>query len=163
MAAKKGHGDCKACGAKCCRYIVVEIDKPKGKADRDEIQWLLAHENVEVFRDNSDRTWNLQVHTDCTNLDANHRCRIYDDRFQVCRDYEEKTCEASDAELDVLMFRTTEEFDAWWAKKKTKKEKKRRRGKKKRRREKRKAKRRKKADRRKAKRKKKRKKGPAKA
>jgi len=102
------------CGAKCCRYVVVEIDKPRAKIDREEIRWFLAHENVLVYIDGDDGTWNVQFDTPCRHLDANNRCTIYRRRFDVCRDHDPETCEESDGEQTDTVFRTTEDFDRWW-------------------------------------------------
>ena len=77
MPKKNGHGDCATCGAKCCRYVVVELDKPTTRLDREEIRWLLAHENILVFIDGDDGSWNVQFNTPCTHLDASNRCTIY--------------------------------------------------------------------------------------
>ncbi len=121
MAANPGHGDCEACGARCCRYVVVEISKPTSKADRDEIRWLLAHRAIEVYIDHDDKTWNLQVFNECVHLADDGRCANYDGRFDVCRDYDTETCEASDGEVDATIFRTPADFDAWWEVKREKK------------------------------------------
>jgi len=114
MTDQEGHGDCTACGAKCCRYVVVEIDKPRAKIDCEEIRWFLAHENVLVYIDGDDRTWNVQFDTPCRHLDANNRCTIYGRRFEICRDHDPETCEVSDGEQTDTVFRTTEDFDRWW-------------------------------------------------
>ncbi len=114
MPTKDGHGDCRTCGGRCCRYVVVEIDRPRSKADRDEVRWFLAHENVWVYIDGDDRSWNVQFFTPCRHLDAEGRCRIYRRRFQICREHDTATCEASDGEQTDLVFRTTEDFDRWY-------------------------------------------------
>ncbi len=118
MAEEEGRGNCIACGAKCCRYLTLEIDTPRGKVDIDEVRWFLAHKDIEVFIDEGQ--WHLQVHNRCKHLTRANRCRIYDDRFGVCRDYDTTNCEASDGEIDAICFHTTEEFDAYQAKKKAK-------------------------------------------
>jgi len=123
MPTPEGHGDCTACGALCCRYITIEIEKPTRKADVDEIRWFLAHEDVEVFIEDGD--WYVQVNTRCKHLTTDNRCAIYEDRFQVCRDHDPKECEASDGEVEAVIFRTTEEFDAYWARKKPRRAKRR--------------------------------------
>jgi Fe-S-cluster containining protein len=129
-AKKKGPGDCGTCGAKCCRYVVVELERPTDRIDREEIRWLLAHENVLVYIDGDDGTWNVQFNTPCTHLDADHRCTIYDRRFDICRDHDAETCESSDGEQTDVIFRTTEDFDRWRrakkARKRRRKERKRR-------------------------------------
>ena len=123
MGKKDSRDKCVACSARCCRYITLEIDKPRKKVDVDEIRWFLAHENIEVFID--DGQWHLQVYNRCKHLTRNNRCRIYDHRFDVCCDYETRTCEHGDGEFDAVSFRTTEEFDRYRAKKKAKKKRKR--------------------------------------
>ncbi len=124
MAKKTGHGMCDICGAKCCRYVTVEIDKPRDKTDREEIRWFLAHENVHVYIDDDDGTWNVQFFTPCGHLDGDNRCRIYDRRYEVCRDYDTEDCEASDGEPLDRVFRTPDDFDVWWDEKKRKKKRK---------------------------------------
>jgi Fe-S-cluster containining protein len=118
---KQTRGDCATCGAKCCRYVVVELDKPTDRIDREEIRWLLAHENVLVYIDGDDGTWNVQFTTPCTHLDADHRCTVYDRRFDICRDHDAETCESSDGEQTDVIFRTTEDFDRWRRAKKARK------------------------------------------
>ncbi len=114
MPEKNGQGDCATCGARCCRYVVVELDKPTARIDREEIRWFLAHENVSVYIDGDDGTWNVQFATPCRHLDANNRCTIYRRRYEICRDHDPEGCEASDGEDTDTVFRTTEDFDRWW-------------------------------------------------
>jgi len=118
MPNKNGHGQCATCGAKCCRYVVVEIDKPRARIDREEIRWFLAHEDVLVYIDGDDGTWNVQFNTPCRYLDADNRCTIYRRRFQICKEHDPETCEDSDGEQTDTVFTTTEEFDRWWRNKK---------------------------------------------
>ena len=40
---------CDHCGAKCCRYFALPIDKPKQWAEFDYIRWYLLHEGAAVF------------------------------------------------------------------------------------------------------------------
>jgi len=127
MATEQGHGQCETCGAKCCRYITVQIDKPRAKIDREEIRWFLAHENVCVYIDADDKSWNVQFHTDCRHLDRNHRCTIYSHRYQICREHDTEDCEASDAHAADTVFHNPDEFDAWWQKKRAKRRRKKRR------------------------------------
>jgi len=114
MLMKKGHGDCATCGAQCCRYVVVELDKPTTRLDREEIRWFLAHENVVVFIDSDDGSWNVQFNTPCTHLDADNHCTIYRRRYDICRDYDTENCEASDGEVSDTIFRTPDDFDRWY-------------------------------------------------
>jgi len=124
MPKKDGQGDCAACGGTCCRYITIEIEKPKHRVDVDEVRWFLAHEHIEVFIE--DKRWYVQVHNRCKHLTDDNRCAIYDDRFDVCRQHDPEECEASDGEPDAIEFHTTEEFDAYRARKKAEKKAKKR-------------------------------------
>jgi len=124
--SKKEGGDCTRCGGKCCRYVVVEIDKPRAKIDREEIRWFLAHKNVLVFVDNEDKTWNVQFNTPCEHLDERGRCRIYPRRYDICRDHDPATCEASGGEVAYTVFHTTADFDRWWRNQQARRRRKRR-------------------------------------
>jgi len=126
MPTKNGRGDCATCGAKCCRYVVVELDTPTARIDREEIRWLLAHENVSAYIDGDDGTWNVQFATPCGYLDENNRCTIYNRRFDICKDHDPETCEDSDGEESDTIFRTTEDFDRWWRAEKARRRRKRR-------------------------------------
>jgi len=121
MPTREGHGDCTTCDGKCCKYITIEIERPTRKADVDEIRWFLAHENIEVFIE--DGEWYVQVNNRCKHLTADNRCAIYEDRYQVCRDHDIEECEGSDGEVEAVIFRTTQEFDAYWSRKKAKRKK----------------------------------------
>jgi len=125
MPTKNGRGNCATCGARCCWYVVVELDTPAAKIDREEIRWLLAHENVSVYIDGDDGTWNVQFNTPCTYLDANNRCTIYRRRFDICKDHDPETCEDSDGEETDTIFHTTEDFDRWWRAEKARRRRKR--------------------------------------
>ena len=114
MPAEQGRGDCRTCGAKCCRYVTVEMAKPRAHIDVEELRWFLAHENVRVYIDADDESWNVQFHTPCRHLDGANRCTIYSRRYDICRDHDNKDCETSEAEPTDTMFHTTDEFDAWW-------------------------------------------------
>ncbi len=121
MRKKTGHGTCDVCAATCCRYVTVEVPKPRRKVDREEIRWFLAHKNVHVYIDSDDGTWNVQFFTPCEHLDGDNRCRIYDRRYDVCREHDPETCEGSDGEVLDTVFRTPDDYDEWRAAKNRKK------------------------------------------
>jgi len=83
--------DCSTCKGNCCRYVVIEIDKPKKLKDFEYIKWYVCHKNVNVFVE-EDGLWNLEFITPCEYLDKNNRCKIYDKRPQICRDFTVKEC-----------------------------------------------------------------------
>ena len=47
---------CKCTG--CCRYVSVDIQKPRSKDQIDLYTWYLLHKNVQIYIDN-DKGWNL--------------------------------------------------------------------------------------------------------
>ena len=106
---------CTDCGATCCRYIAVEIDKPTCKRDYDQIRWYLLHENVYVFVD-GEGAWYVEFGTGCSKLQKDNLCRIYEERPRICRSYGR-----GDAECEflartapyVLRFRTSKEFETY--------------------------------------------------
>lgn len=116
---------CQKCGAKCCRYVALEIDKPKTKSDFQNIRWYVAHSGVWVYID--DRVWHLAFDAVCSHLDEDNRCTIYDDRPDICRQYGRDSCEGSGDLNHQHEFRTIEEVDKYLAKRKKKKRKKRKR------------------------------------
>lgn len=103
---------CRKCEARCCRYFALELDTPRNKDDFENIRWYLAHRGAEVFVER--RKWFLEVKTRCRYLTKDHRCKIYEKRPQVCRDYDRKTCEFTpfDFEHD-LVFKNLRDFDKY--------------------------------------------------
>lgn len=99
------------CGARCCRYITVQLPAPKTKVDLEELSWFLAHENISVYVEG--RRWHLEVRTPCRYLTEDNLCAIYQDRPGVCRDYDPETCEYPDRPVHEKHFDTREEFEAW--------------------------------------------------
>lgn len=85
---------CNHCGAKCCRYFALPIDKPKAWQDFDYIRWYLLHERTAIFTDEG--CWYLLVQNRCQHLGDDHRCGIYESRPQICRDYKTNDCEYED-------------------------------------------------------------------
>lgn len=75
----------------CCTYITQGMETPKSKHDFRHLLWQLAHKNVEAFKD--DTGWFLLFRTTCTHLQPNGFCGIYEDRPDVCREYENDFCE----------------------------------------------------------------------
>jgi uncharacterized protein len=82
---------CEGCIAHCCRYVAVEIERPRAHWQLDQIRWLLLHENVSVYL-GTDRKWYVEFRTKCRELGDDHRCNIYAERPDLCAAYEVKTC-----------------------------------------------------------------------
>jgi hypothetical protein len=96
----------------CCRYVSVEIQKPKGRGSIDQARWLVSHRDVWIYVDDKDN-WYAQFVTPCEQLDlATQMCGIYEDRFQICRDYKVRDCEATlGSGTEHRLFRTLQELD----------------------------------------------------
>lgn len=108
---------CVECGAKCCRYVAIEIDRPTTKKDYDHIRWYLLHENVNVFLDH-DKIWHIEFVTKCRALADNHLCTEYERRPQLCRDHGWPigSCEFFDSPY-LHYFNSIESFEAYLDKK----------------------------------------------
>jgi Fe-S-cluster containining protein len=122
--AKKEKNDktCDGCGAKCCRYIATEIDRPTCKRDYDHVRWFLLHKNVHVFIDH-EGGWFLEFVTDCEELDDEHRCAFYEHRPRICRRHGEGEieCEAHDEKGPYrVRFLSAEDFERYLDKRRVK-------------------------------------------
>lgn len=105
---------CSFCpGTKCCTYITQKIPGPRSRDDFDHLLWQLAHENIQAYKDSDG--WFLLINNRCTMLGDDGRCRIYDTRPQVCRDYSNDYCEfdAPAEEGFELFFRDYDELLAY--------------------------------------------------
>lgn len=102
------------CKGRCCRYITIVVPAPKRKVDFDELSWFLAHQNISVYVEA--RRWHVEVQSRCKHLGTNNLCEIYENRPDVCRDYEIETCEYPVRPVHPLHFDTREAFDDWRAK-----------------------------------------------
>ncbi|MCK5849313.1 MAG: YkgJ family cysteine cluster protein [Kiritimatiellae bacterium] len=108
---------CVACGAKCCKYMALEVDTPTCKHDYDNIRWYLHHKNVHAFIDH-DNCWFIEFETHCDKLDENNMCACYEDRPKICRDHgdgeEIAECEFhADHEPHQVRFSSADEFERY--------------------------------------------------
>lgn len=122
---------CNKCEAKCCKYVALEIDKPTSKRDYDNIRWYLLHKKVKVFQDWS-KKWYIEFETECSELGDDFKCKYYDNRPMICREYGEIDAEAdcefmSDESPYKKIFREVADFEKWLDARKAKKRKKKKR------------------------------------
>jgi Fe-S-cluster containining protein len=95
--------------------VAIEIDKPTCKRDYDQIRWYLLHDRVTVFVDH-DGDWHVEFEADCSAVGPDHRCKAYEQRPRVCRDYPggDEECEhvAEDSPY-AMRFLTAGDFETY--------------------------------------------------
>ena len=99
--------ECTECG-KCCTYVSVGINPPNSVSNATDMLWYLYHQNVSLYRD-GDGEWSVVFETRCRNLRSDLLCAIYDSRPEICRDFDNTTCEVNDPE-GGLAIETPEAF-----------------------------------------------------
>ncbi len=112
------------CGARCCRYLTIQIPAPKLKSDFDEIRWFLAHRDISVYVES--RRWQVEVRNRCKHLKSSNLCDAYERRPDVCRLYDVEACEYPERPLHSLQLDSEEEFDLWLARRQARERRKRR-------------------------------------
>ncbi|MEK7167572.1 MAG: YkgJ family cysteine cluster protein [Patescibacteria group bacterium] len=111
--------NCSGCD-ECCRYVAIELDKPTDQTDRQNIIWFLKHKNVKVYI-GFDNKWYLEFSTPCKELDRKGWCKDYDNRPQICREYDQKDCTGhSLSSAEKVCFTDSKEFKKYLEKKKIK-------------------------------------------
>jgi Fe-S-cluster containining protein len=106
---------CEECGAKCCKYLAMEIDKPVDKEDYDKIRWYLLHKNVHVFIDHEE-DWCVEFESECGELGENDMCQSYERRPRVCRAHGHgEDCEfhGDGEDPHIVKFSTVKEFEEY--------------------------------------------------
>lgn len=107
-----GRPTCAGCVAHCCRYVAVEIDRPRRKWQYDQIHWMLMHAGVSLFVDRGGK-WYVEFRTPCEQLGEDNRCTIYETRPKLCREYRVADCPVwSDGQAHRLRFESAQAFAA---------------------------------------------------
>jgi Fe-S-cluster containining protein len=97
--------------AKCCMYFSTEIDVPQSTKDFDDILWMIAHRDVEIYTKR--RRWYLMVRTPCRFYDPSRGCLIYPSRPRICRQHHTDGCEFDDDYAFDRHFRSYEELERY--------------------------------------------------
>jgi Fe-S-cluster containining protein len=108
---RPGEKPCDYCGAKCCRYFALPVDKPKDWEDFDFLRWYLLHKPAAVFVE--DACWYLMVQNCCRHLHDDHQCDIYEMRPQICREYNTADCEYDDDWIYEHYWATPEQVEEY--------------------------------------------------
>lgn len=115
--AKKGkrvrrRNPCEKCiPAKCCMYYSIEIDEPEDKQDYDDLLWIIAHKETELYV--SEDRWYLLVKAPCRFYDPTMGCLIYPKRPRICRSHSTGECEFDDEYDFDMHFHSYEEFERY--------------------------------------------------
>jgi len=103
--AKKSQ--CAKCSGLCCRYFALPIETPEDKEDYDDIRWYLCHKDITVFVENGD--WYLNIKNKCKHLsEKDYRCKIYDKRPRICRQYSHADCDFVEGKYDYELHFTSD-------------------------------------------------------
>ncbi len=104
--------DCADCDGKCCRYVAVEIDRPRAKRDYDHIRWYLLHENIVVYIDRGGQ-WFVEFRARCVLLRKDYRCGRYADRPRICQQHNtgNEVCERYEPEPYRTCFNDVHQFE----------------------------------------------------
>ena len=98
---------CEKCTGLCCRYFALPIDTPEDKGDYDDIRWFLAHKNISVFVEDGD--WYINIKNKCRHLsEKDYRCKIYDKRPRICRQYRHANCDLVEGEYNYELHFTND-------------------------------------------------------
>lgn len=121
MAAKRKQPDdtdgklvhCFDCNQICCRTTVVEVEAPRTLRDYSDLLFYLFHFDTEIAVADNDGEieWYVEFMSPCRFL-SDGRCRIYEHRPKVCREYDMDHCEYNLPERFTYL-RTPEEFFAY--------------------------------------------------
>jgi Fe-S-cluster containining protein len=104
---------CKSCiPARCCMYFSTEIDAPKSAKDFDDILWMLAHRDVEIYTKR--RRWYVMVKTPCRFYESTRGCLIYPSRPRICRAHHPAECEFHEEYDFDLHFHSYEELERYF-------------------------------------------------
>ena len=93
MKLVTANNKCSRCsGSKCCTYITEALGAaPRSKSDFEHLLWQVSHHGISVYKDSDG--WFLLIEAECAHLQAGGSCAIYQNRPQICRDYDNDWCE----------------------------------------------------------------------
>jgi Fe-S-cluster containining protein len=97
--------------AKCCMYFSVEIDEPEDMDDWNDMLWILAHRDAEIYMD--DDRWYVLVKNPCRFYDPIKKCLIYTNRPRICQGHTWDDCEFKDEYNFDLHFHSYEEMERY--------------------------------------------------
>jgi Fe-S-cluster containining protein len=107
----KNSSPCYGCASECCQYFAVYIDEPTDLEEYDAVKWYLYHRKTSVYID-KEEDWYVHIEVPCRELDKQGKCRSYEGRPMVCRNYEPTACERADIDVkNIAEFDSVQELD----------------------------------------------------
>lgn len=106
---------CANCGARCCRDLVIPIEKPKTPGEMEDLKWELQYDTVCIFI--RSHRWYRLIEGRCMYLDRNNRCKIYQRRPRRCRELGPPECERFGRFYEEL-FTTPQQLEAYLVRRK---------------------------------------------
>jgi Fe-S-cluster containining protein len=103
---------CEKCKGKCCRYVAIEIDTPEDLEDLENIRWYVLHKNINVYVD-ADYQWHIEFLTPCEHLVGDNFCQIYENRPEICREYNTEECLFHNNYEEKYTFKKLEDVDKY--------------------------------------------------
>jgi hypothetical protein len=85
---------CTECG-KCCTYVCVGVNPPDSVRRATDMLWYLYHDGVSIYRDGAGE-WSVVFETRCRHLRPDLLCAIYEHRPEICRKFDNRSCEVND-------------------------------------------------------------------
>ena len=103
---------CENCKGNCCKYVAIEIDTPETKEDFEDIKWYVVHKNVQVYVD-EENIWHIEFLTPCEHLGEKNKCKIYNKRPTICREYNHDECTFHNEYEEKHSFKTIEDVEEY--------------------------------------------------
>ena len=114
LSAAENADLCAGC-VRCCSYVTIEVQAPRGPRDYDQWLWAIMHRGVSLYVERPER-WFVALDTPCENLTAEGRCGIYGRHPVLCREYDPRDCERRvPLEEPRAWFHTAEDLERWLA------------------------------------------------
>ena len=112
LSAEENADLCTSC-TRCCETVSIEIDAPRAPWEYDQWIWVLHHQNLELYLEKQER-WYLHIEAPCAQLDARGRCKVYEERPVLCREYDPRNCERRAPLSDIsVWFKTAADLERW--------------------------------------------------
>lgn len=104
--------ECTVC-AKCCTYVAVGVEPPRSLKGASDLLWYLYHRDVTLYID-GEGEWSVVFEARCRHLRPDLLCGVYEHRPEICRDFDNTTCDVNDPDGGTDL-RTPQEYLDWLA------------------------------------------------